>query len=79
MENISAVLYVMLEWWSILCIVALLLIVIRRDSRDLYYDWLEFMFRPFPLWILTLIITFFMLPPSIPFSLMHLFKDDDSQ
>lgn len=66
---------VLLSIWGILCMIALLLISLRRDKEFVYEDINKLFLKPsLYLQILSVIMLYFILPISIPYSIAHIFK-----
>lgn len=67
----------MIECWVILNLVGFILVFFRKDSKIILNELYLFLVRPFPLWIISLLIGLVLLPITIPFSLVNIFSKDE--
>jgi hypothetical protein len=64
--------FIILELWTLLSIIGLILIYFRNDARLVIEDWKKVEEREKPIFIfLTVLLVYFILPFSIPYSISH--------
>jgi hypothetical protein len=66
-------------WWTFLAFIGFFMLNIRSDKLKIYKEIEYFLCRPFPLWIVSLIIIYATLPPSILFTLFSYMDEDDNK
>lgn len=65
------------EWWTGFAVLGFLMITVRRDSMEIINEMGYFLTTPF--WIVSAVFIYFLLPISIPFTLLHYINKDDSE
>lgn len=69
----------LIYFWLLLVVIGYVLIFFRKDSSIVLEEIQEFLIRPFPLWIISTITLLLILPTTIPYSIIYIFKSDDSE
>ena len=64
-----------LAWWLMLGLAALVLIRMRKDAEIIETDIKKILSAKFPLVMVGYFMMYFILPWTIPFSLVHLLKN----
>lgn len=65
--------------WLILDAIGFVLLFLRKDAHIILEEVVDLVVRPFPFSILSFIVLLMALPTTIPYSLLSIFKNDDTE